>query len=505
MPTKLVLLIMAVSMLGACGAQVETSTAAEDTAERPPNVVVLFADDLGYGDLGSYGHPYNRTPHLDALAQAGQRWTDFYVAAPVCSPSRGSLLTGRLPVRTGLYGDRIGVYFPGDPGGFPAEETTLAEVLKEAGYRTGIFGKWHLGDAKAAWPTRHGFDEWLGLAYSNDMDDVGLPDIDALIALSAQGDTEALAAFRTTSAARYAAPKLEYWNVPLYHSAISDGGYVDRTVEQPAEQTTLTKRYTEAAIAFMQASGDSPFFVYLPYAMPHTPLFRSEAFAGRSLGGRYGDVIEELDWSVGAIRDALRALGQEENTLLLFTSDNGPWLTMRTEGGRAGLLRHGKGTTFEGGMRVPAIFSWPGRLKPGVVSEMGSTLDVFATVTALAGIENESGVDGVDLAPVLFDGLAGNRDEMPFYRGSTLYAYRVGPWKAHFVTEGAYQQPPSRTEHTVPELYHLLDDPSERFNVAAEHPEIVAEIQAAVAAHKASFEIAPPEFDRRLVNLMPQP
>ena len=445
----------------------------------PPNIVLLFADDMGYGDLGSYGHPYNRTPNIDQLAAEGQRWTDFYVAASVCTPSRGALLTGRIPVRTGIYGDQIPVYFPDDPGGLPAREVTMAEALQQVGYRTGIFGKWHLGDAKAAWPTRHGFDEWLGLPYSNDMNWVGGRTVE-----------EAMI--------KYADPKLEYWAVPLLRSSVSDDGYRDETLEQPAQQTTLTKRYTEAVIDFMRRSGDQPFFAYLPYTMPHTPLFRSAEFVQKSLGGRYGDVIEEIDWSVGEIKQALFDLGIADNTLVIFTSDNGPWLAMKTEGGRSGLLRHGKGTTFEGGMRVPAVFWWPNRLQQGVVSEIGSTLDIFATVAALTGADATTAVDGMDLAPVLFAGEASPRNEIAYYRGSELYAYRVGPWKAHFVTEGRYRQPPEREEHEVPLLYNLMIDPSERFDVAADNGAALATIMAAVARHKAGVQIAPSELDKKL-------
>ncbi len=471
-------------------------------AATQPNVVILFADDLGYGDLGSFGHPYIRTPHLDQMALEGQRWTDFYVAAPVCSPSRGALLTGRLPVRTGLYGNLIGVYFPNDPGGFPDAEVTLAEALKDVGYRTGIFGKWHLGDAKAAWPTRHGFDEWLGLPYSNDMDWVGEAGIDEIIALSNAGQQAEVAQALSGRAAKYAAPKLDYWNVPLYSSRkLPDGTFEDRTVERPAQQTTLTRRYTQAAIDFIEADA-APFFLYLPYTMPHTPLFRSEVFEGRSRGGRYGDVVEEIDASVGKIVETLKRTGKSSNTLVVFTSDNGPWLTMNTEGGLAGLLRHGKGTTFEGGMRVPTVMWWPNRLRTGTVSEIGATLDLFKTIARLAGASGATGVDGVDLSPLLFgesDGQEqmGPREEMPFYRGDQLYAYRMGRWKLHFVTEGAYRQPPERTVHKSPLLYDLHADPAERFDVAARHPLVVERILAAVKRHRERVTIAPPEMDKR--------
>ncbi|MCR9262176.1 MAG: sulfatase [Pseudomonadaceae bacterium] len=490
--------------VSACGGESSTSAlqpseqAGPSTSAAQPNVIVLFADDLGYGDIGSFGHPYNRTPNIDELAAQGQRWTDFYVAAPVCSPSRGALLTGRLPVRTGLYGETIGVYFPNDPGGFPDGEVTLPEALQEVGYRTGIFGKWHLGDAKHAWPTRHGFDEWLGLPYSNDMDVVGEIGIDQLIALSLQGNQEEVAAALSGRAAKYADPKPEYWRPPLFHSVVTADGYVDEIVEQPVDQSTLTKRYTAAAIDFIKRAGDEPFFIYLPYTMPHTPLFRSEDFVGQSIGGRYGDVIEEIDWSVGAVKQALEDSGNADNTLVIFTSDNGPWLTMEIEGGQAGLLRHGKGTTFEGGMRVPTVMWWPGRLQPGVVSEVGSAMDVFNTVASLAGADASTAVDGVDLSPVLFDGGESPRDEVAFYRRGQLYAYRKGPWKAHFITEGAYQQPPGRAVHDTPVLYHLHTDPSERFDVAADNPDVLAEIDAAVQQHLAGMQRQPPEFDKRL-------
>ena len=476
-----------------------TAIAPEPQLLGPPNIVILFADDLGYGDVQSYGHPYNRTPHIDALAQSGQRWTDFYVAAPVCSPSRGALLTGRLPLRTGLYGRNIRVYFPNEPGGLPDSEVTLAEALQQRGYRTGIFGKWHLGDAPHARPTRHGFDEWLGVPYSNDMDWVDEPDFEALVAMSQRGETEAAAKSFARRAAKYADPKEEHFATPLLHSQRRDGEWVD-TVEQPTTQANLTRRYTEAAVQFIKRNRNEPFFVYLPYTMPHTPLFRSADFVGRSLGGRYGDVVEEIDWSVGEIRQALRAVGVEDNTLVIFTSDNGPWLTMNEEGGRAGLLRDGKGTTFEGGMRVPTVFSWPGKLPSGVVSEIGSALDVFPTVMSLVGSDVATGIDGKDLSQTLFGNAPSPRNELAYYRAGVLYAYRLGAWKLHFVTEGAYGLPPERTEHEQPLLYNLHRDPSERFDVAAANPQVVEQIQAAVAKHQRRLTPAAPLFDARLAG-----
>jgi uncharacterized sulfatase len=473
-------------------------------AERPPNIVILFADDLGYGDLGSYGHPYIRTPNLDALAATGQRWTDFYVAAPVCSPSRGALLTGKLPNRTGLYGRQIGVFFPNAKSGIPHQERTLAEALAEAGYRSAIIGKWHLGDAPEYLPTRHGFDYWYGIPYSNDMDWADGRNFDELIAMRLAGRGEELQKIYGARRALYAHPQIEYWNVPIWRSVRADSGYQDTLVEQPAQQTELTRRYTEEAIGFIERNRDRPFLLYVPYSMPHTPIFRSEAFTDRSLGGRYGDVIEEIDWSVGAIVDRLKILGLAEDTLVLFTSDNGPWLTMNQHSGSAGLLRHGKGTTFEGGMRVPAVFSWPGKLKPGVISDIGSALDVYVTALALAGAAPAEVADGFDLTATLLEGAPSPRTDMPYYRQGELRAYRKGEFKLHLITEGAYGQPPQRTVHDQPLLFRLSDDPGEKFDVADQYPEVVADILMAIEAHRESMTEQPPLFDEPLTRFTQQ-
>ena len=475
-------------------------TTACTTAEgqRPPNIVILFADDLGYGDLGSYGHPYNRTPNLDAMANEGQRWTDFYVAAPVCSPSRGALLTGRLPTRTGLYGRQVNVMFPGDANGIPDEELTLAEALKGQGYATAIIGKWHLGDAAHAYPTRHGFDYWFGLPYSNDMDWVGHLTFDELGVLMAQGKVDELQREFGERTRKYFAPQVEYWNVPLIQSEVSDGEYVDSIVERPAHQPTLTRRYTEQAVDFIERNQDQPFLLYLPYTMPHTPLFRDDAFADKSLGGLYGDVIEEIDWSLGEIINRLRQLELDTNTLVVFTSDNGPWLMMNHHGGTAGLLKLGKGTTFEGGMRVPGIFWWPGTIEPAVVSHLGSAMDIFATALSLGGEELPDNLDAVDLTATLKEGVPSARNTLAYYRSGELYAYRLGHYKLHLITEGAYLGPPEKEVHEEPLLYNLHEDPAERFNIAAQHPAVVAEILAAIEEHRASLIEQDPIFDRRL-------
>ena len=466
-----------------------------------PNIVILFADDLGYGDLGSYGHPSIRTPELDRLAREGQRWTNFYVLAPVCSPSRGALLTGRLPVRTGLYGRRIRVFFPNDPGGIPEGEITLAEALGDAGYHTAIYGKWHLGDRPEAYPTRHGFDEWMGLPYSNDMDwGDGIP-FEEVLEMRAAGRDNEVDELYAGRRKWYQDPDGGSWNVPLIRSRRTDDGFEDEILERPADQRLLTRGATEAAVEYIRAheSGERPFLLYVPFSMPHTPIFRSPEFEGHSLAGRYGDVIEEIDWGVGEVRRALEETGLAANTLLFFSSDNGPWLTMRQHGGSAGLLKDGKGTTFEGGMRVPGIF-WGAGVSPGVVSEIGTTMDVFATALAAAGVAlpDTRTIDGVDLGPVLRGEEQSPRLSLPYYRAGELMAFRQGRYKVHFTTFGSYGLPPERTEHDPPLLYDLAGDPSERFDLAAERPEVVAKLVAAAGRLQESFEPADPIFDRRV-------
>ena len=464
-------------VLSACAPSNESTGAPEN---RPPNIVIVFADDLGWGDLGSYGAPVIRTPHLDRMAAEGQRWTNFYVTASVCSPSRAGLLTGRLPVRNGLYGDQVRVLFPDFVGGIQDEEITLAEALRDLGYATGMFGKWHLGDRPRYLPTRHGFDYWFGIPYSNDM-------------MSTLPREERRAAFVD--------PKIEYWDVPLIRSERDEAGeIVTETLEQPADQTTITKRYAEEAVDFIRAHREEPFFVYLPHSMPHVPLFRAPEFEDHSDAGLYGDVIEEIDWSVGRILDTLEEEGLAENTVVFFSSDNGPWTAFRTQGGLAGPLREGKGMTWEGGMRVPGLFWWPGTIAPEVVtSEIGSTSDLFATFLGLAGgaVPDDRPMDSLDLAPVLRGTSGSPREEVPFYRGSELYAYRVGNFKAHFITQGAYGLAGERTEHDPPLLYDLALDPGEQWDIAADRPGVLADVTSRAMRHRAGVAVAPSEFDRR--------
>ena len=422
---------------------------------RPPNVVILFADDLGYGDLGCYGHPSIRTPNLDRMAAEGLRFTQFYVAEPVCTPSRAALLTGRLPVQTGMYGDRNVVLFPDSKGGLPDGETTIAGALKAKGYATACVGKWHLGRLPPYLPTRHGFDVFFGLPYSNDMSN------------AARGDPP----------------------VPLM-----DG---EKVVEAPVDQTTLTRRYTERAIAFIRGNRDRPFFLYFPHTFPHVPLFASDAYRGRSPRGLYGDVVEELDASVGEVLKTLRDLGLAENTLVFFTSDNGPWLTKGVEGGSAGLLRDGKGNTWEGGTRVPAVAWGLSRIAAGTTTRaLGCTTDLLPTCLELAGLPPPEGrpLEGTSLVPIL-EGKPGRRGILPYFRGSRLMAVRKGPWKAHFITDDLYDKVPPE-EHNPPLLFHLDRDPSERFDVAMENPDVVADLRKEAERIRSEIKVAPSELDR---------
>ncbi|QDT14007.1 sulfatase family protein [Alienimonas californiensis] len=442
--------------------------------DRPPNVVVIFCDDLGWGDLACFGHPTIATPHLDDLAARGMRWTQFYCAAPVCTPSRAGLLTGRIPVRSGtMQSDAKGsrrVLFPDSAGGLPPGEVTIAEVLKPQGYATACVGKWHLGHLPQYLPTAQGFDYYYGIPYSNDMDRLG-------------GD------HRVKNASGS-----ENYDVPLLRSKAE--GEVE-TVERPADQKTITRRYGEEAASFIKAHADGPFFLYLAHNMPHIPLFAPDEVRGESPRGLYGDVITEIDRSVGAVVQAVRDAGVEEDTQIWFTSDNGPWLSFKQDGGSAGPLRGGKGGTFEGGVRVPTICCQPGTVPAGVVQRgLGSTLDFLPTFAAMAGAELPEGVtlDGVDLAPALTgQSPAGEspRTEQFYWREGDLYAVRSGPWKAHFITHGEYGTgygvPNKRVELETPLLYNLDVDPEERYDLAGKHQQIVDQLTEIADAHRAAM------------------
>lgn len=412
------------------------------TADTLPNVVIIFVDDVGYGDLGAFGHPTIRTPNLDRMAAEGLKLTGFYAAAPSCSPSRAGLLTGRYPVRAGIFW-ALG---PEEQRGISADEWTLAEALQERGYRTAAVGKWHLGAWLGSLPTEHGFDSFFGLLYSNDM-----------IRPWVETDRP----------------------LELYRDTVA--------IEYPVDQTTLTRRYTEEATSFIEASASSgePFFLYLAHSMAHVPLHRSPEFEGRSAGGKYGDVIEELDWSVGRVIEALRAAGVERKTFVFFTSDNGPWAEMPDrmfreghirpwDAGTSGPLRGSKASIWEGGLRVPAIAWWPGRIPAGRSSpELGTVLDLFPTIANLVGSSAAPGrpFDGRDIMPWL-EGADPSPNELFFYvYPDVVRGVRDSRWKL-------VVRRPSPGAGLKPELYDLASDPYERFDVAADHPEVVERLQA---------------------------
>jgi arylsulfatase A-like enzyme len=446
-------------------------------AERPPNIILIFADDLGYGDLACFGHPTIATPHLDRMAKEGQKWTNFYAAAPVCSPSRASLLTGRYPSQTGTSGS---VFFEWSANGLGPEEVTIAEMLKDADYVTGMVGKWHLGHLPTYLPTSQGFDSYYGIPYSNDM----RVDPKAKVA-----DNVVFREGMTLEKMRTRGNKVDGW-VPLMEN--------EEVIEYPCDQDNLTTKYTERCVEFIKANKEQPFFLYYAQTFPHVPLYASDAFRDTSERGLYGDVVEEMDASFGAILDALKTNGLADNTLVVFTSDNGPWASKFEEGGSAGLRRGAKGQTWEGGMREPTLFWWPGMIPAGSISrELGTTMDLMATVASLTGatLPDCRDLDSHDLSGVLFGEGPGPRETFYFYRGDEIYAIRHGQWKAHFIIQGSFGQGVKRTVLETPLLYHLGHDPSEQYDKAGDRPEILEKMQQLKVAQEALLKPAPTRYD----------
>ena len=450
---------------------------AADKAGRKPNFIIIFTDDQGYQDLGCYGSPKIKTPRLDQMAAEGMRFTDFYVPSPVCTPSRSALMTGCYPRRIGMENH---VLFPTSARGLNPTEITLAEVLKQQGYATMCIGKWHLGHHKPFLPTQQGFDRYFGIPFSNDM---WLP------ANMAYAKDAKLPEGRTPEDLQ--AGEKKNGQVPLMRN--------ERVIEYPVDQRGLTERYTAEALGFIAAHKDKPFFLYLPHTFPHIPLHTSDRFKGRSARGLYGDVIEAIDWSSGQILDALKAHGMDERTMVIFTSDNGPWLVMGKNGGCALPLRDGKGTTYEGGMREPCIVRWPGKIPAGTVcSEVATTMDLLPTIAKVAGTAapTDRVIDGKDIWPLL----SGRKDaksphEAFFYHTSNgkLAAVRCGKWKLHILpprkaVKVPKDQPKPKPQPIQPELYDLQADIGENRNVYDEHPEVVARLRKLLADFDAEIK-----------------
>ncbi|MFO0867760.1 MAG: sulfatase-like hydrolase/transferase [Pirellulales bacterium] len=424
--------------------------AAAEREVRPPNIVVILIDDLGYADIGPFGATKQRTPQLDRMAREGMKLTSFY-AAPVCSVSRAQVLTG-------CYGARVsvpGVYGPGAKQGLHPQEVTIAERLRERGYATMCIGKWHVGDQAEFLPTRQGFDHYFGLPYSNDM-----------IRASADSGKRV---------------------VPL----LRDEQVVELLTEE--QQSGLVERYTAEAVGFIRAQREKPFFLYLPHTAVHTPIWPGDKFRGQSANGRFGDWVEEVDASVGRILDTLRDLQLAEQTLVVFTSDNGPWLIKGADGGSALPLRGGKGTTWEGGVRVPTLAWWPGHIAGGSSCDaVAGTIDLLPTAVALAGgrLPPEPVIDGRDLSPLLLGLSKTSPREAHFYFSAyNLQAVRQGPWKLAVAAQPATAGQADASESQVtPRLYNLDEEIGEVTNVAAQHPEVVAKLRA--LAERMQAEIA---------------
>lgn len=413
-----------------------------------PNFIIIFTDDQGYEDIGCFGSPKIKTPHLDKMATEGRKFTSFYSANSVCSPSRAALMTGSYPTRVSVPG----VLFPRHEIGLNPDEVTIAEVLKGKGYATACIGKWHIGHKPKFLPTRQGFDSYFGIPYSNDM----TIDPEALLA-----DNINLRNGFTADRIKKEKPKKNL--VPLMRN--------EEVIEYPCDQTTLTKRYTEEAVKFISENKDSPFFLYLPHTMPHIPLFASEQFKGKSKRGLYGDTIEEIDWSVGQILKSIKETGIDQKTLVIYTSDNGPWKLDRGRGGSAYPLRGYKFQTYEGGMRVPCIMRWPGKVPEGTsCDEVAASIDLMPTIAKLAGakILKDRKIDGKDIWPLMSgtEGAVSPHDMYYYYKGNRLESARHGKWKIRR----------SGKKSQSVELYDLDSDISETKNLAKENEALVKDM-----------------------------
>ena len=421
-------------------------------ADRPPNIVLIFTDDQGYEDIGVFGSPNILTPNVDQMAKDGVKLTSYYSAQPICSASRAGILTGCYPNRIGIH-NALG---PGSPVGINATETTIAEMLKAKGYKTAIYGKWHLGDDQKFLPTRHGFDEWFGIPYSNDM----------------------------WPHHPWQGTVFNFPPLPLYQN--------ETVIDTLEDQSQLTTQLTEKSVDFINRNKDNPFFLYVPHPQPHVPLFVSDKFKGKSERGLYGDVIMEIDWSVGQIIEALKKNGLEDNTMIIFTSDNGPWLAYGNHAGSALPFREGKGTAWEGAQREPFVMKYPSKLTPNRTLDTPiMAIDLLPTIAEVTGAQlPDQTIDGVSAWNVL----TGQSTESPqeayffYYRVNELMGVRYGKWKLYFPHRYRTMNGQEPGKDGLPgeyrmvdmeeiELYDVTQDISETKNVAAENPEVVEKIK----------------------------
>ena len=426
---------------------------------KKPNFIIIFTDDLGYGDLGSYGHPTIKTPYLDQMAKEGMRFTQFYVGSSICTPSRAALLTGKLPVQTGMYGKRS-VLFPDNAGGLDPKEITIASALKKNGYKTACIGKWHLGHLKKYMPLNHGFDSFYGIPYSNDMRPEGKWDY-----------------------ARDNFPPLPFL----------DG---HDTIGVSLDQGNFIEMFTQKSVDFLHQNKNNPFFLYLAHTAPHTPLVLTDENKDLSMRGAYGDVVEEIDRSVGKILKTLKDLKIAENTFVVFTSDNGPWGWANINGGSSGLLKGNKGSVYEGGYRVPAIAWMPGRIPEVTTTALASTLDFFPTLVSLAGGEYEKkSLDGVDIRKTFFEN-SNVRTDIHYYRQDTLIALRHKEWKMYIKDPNPWDDGP--TQKDMPLLYNIEHDPSEKYDIAKDNQKIVSMLEDLSLDHIQSIRRIPSQYEEIL-------
>jgi len=411
--------------------------------EKKPNVVIFFIDDMGYSDISCYGQKKWKTPNIDQLAENGIRFTDAYSASPICSPSRAGLLTGRYPARMGIQQ----VFFPGNYTGIPQKELLISELLKTAGYTTGIIGKWHLGSREKFLPLQNGFDEYFGIPYSNDMAEQ----------VYLRGN-----------------------DVVQYH----------------IDQSHMTKKYTEEAISFIDRHKDQPFFLELAHNMMHVPIFCSPEFRGKSGAGLYGDAVLEVDWSIGQVMAELKKQGLMDNTLVIFSSDNGPWLQEGPLGGEAKPLREGKTTSYEGGVRVPLIAYWKGKIKPRTDHDVVRNLDWFPTLTDICGVAVPDSIrlDGYDISGVLLRGEKSPGNVYAYFRNNKdVTSLRVGDWKITLPQDkivGNFWRASTAAHDTL--LFNLKNDPSETTDLFHKYPEKAKEMTKAIETYKANFGPIPP-------------